>query len=141
MAKRKTKVTLPKIGRKVARSQFEFSIYKLVKAALPRGADLGYETEKLTYTLTKDYVPDFVITTRSGKKIYIEAKGLGRAFDYDARSKMVAVKQSHPDLDIRIVFMADRPFSKGGKMLPSHWAAKNGYPCAVNRIPPDWFDE
>jgi hypothetical protein len=137
----KRKLALPKIGRKIARSQFEFNIYKLIKGLLPRGADLGYETEKLTYTLTKDYVPDFIVTKKDGSKIYIEAKGLGRAFDYDARSKMVAVKQAHPDLDIRIVFMADRPFSKGGKMRPSDWARKNGYVCSINEIPEEWFNE
>ena len=132
---------LPKIGRKNARSQFEFNIYKLINHNLPRGADLGYETEKLTYTLTKDYVPDFIITKKDGTKIYVEAKGLGRAFDYDARSKMVAVRQQYPDLDIRIIFMADRPFSKGGKMRPSDWAVKNNFKFAVNTVPENWFDE
>lgn len=137
----KRKVVLPKIGRKIARSQFEFTMYKLLQHALPKGADLGYETEKLSYTLTKDYVPDFIITKKDGSKIYVEAKGLGRAFDYDARSKMVAVRQQHPDLDIRIIFMADRPFSKGGKMRPSDWAVKNGYRFAVNEVPDGWFNE
>jgi hypothetical protein len=138
--KKRTKLVLPKIGRKIARSQFEFNIYKLLTGRLPKGADLGYETEKLSYTLHKDYVPDFVITKKDGSKIYVEAKGLGRAFDYDARSKMVAVRKDHPDLDIRIVFMSDRPFSKGGKMRPSDWALKNGFPCSVNEIPDDWLE-
>ena len=141
MAIAKRKVVLPKIGHKIARSQFEFNIYKLLKTKLPRGADLGYETEKLTYTLTKDYIPDFIVTTRSGAKIYVEAKGLGRAFDYDARNKLVAIKEQYPDLDLRLVFMADRPISKGAKMRTSDWALKYGYTFAINTIPDEWFSE
>lgn len=107
----------------------------------PRSSVLEYEPEKLTYTLTKDYIPDFVITLKNGNKIYVEAKGLGRAFDYDARSKMIAVKEQHPDLDIRIVFMADRSISKGSKMRPSDWATKHGFKFAINDIPTQWFRE
>lgn len=107
----------------------------------PRSSTLEFEPERLTYTLTKDYIPDFVITLKGGSKIYVEAKGLGRAFDYDARSKMIAVKEQHPDLDIRIVFMADRPISKGSKTRPSDWATKHGFKFAINDIPKGWFRE
>lgn len=115
-------------------------MYKLLKGSLPRGAELDYETERLTYTLTKDYLPDFVITKRDGSKVYVEAKGLGRAFDYDAQSKMVAVRTQHPDLDIRIIFMADRPIRKGGKLRASDWAVKYGFKFAINEVPKDWFE-
>ena len=137
----KKKKDLPKIGRKKVRSQFEFDIYKLIQHELPRGAELSYETDKLEYILTKDYTPDFTITKKDGTIIYVETKGLGRAFDYDSRVKMEMVKLQHPDKDIRIIFMSDRPFRKGGKMRPSDWANKHNYKFAVNEVPKGWFTE
>lgn len=116
-------------------------MYKDLKNHLPRGASLEYEVSKIPYTLEKDYNPDFTITTKSGNIIYIEAKGLGRAFTYDVRAKMEAVKKNNPELDIRIVFMRDGPLRKGGKMRASDWAEKAGYPFCVGSIPSDWFEE
>lgn len=137
----KKKKEMPKIGKKKVKSQFEFDVYKKLKNALPRGAMISYETDLLDYILIKNYLPDFTIELKDGTIIYIEAKGLGRAFDYNARIKMEAVKEKHPDKDIRIVFMSDRPFRKGGKMTPSQWAEKNGFKYSINEIPKSWFDE
>jgi len=132
---------MPKIGRKSVRSQFEFDVYKdLMNKIPPKGHTVGYEDTQLEYTIVKNYIPDFTIESKHGI-IYIEAKGLGRAFDQQAREKMEAVKKGHPDKDIRIVFMTDRPFRKGGKMRPSDWAAKHGFPCAIGRVPEEWFTE
>ena len=130
---------LPKIGRKRCRSQFEFDIYKQARALTPK--EIGYETSQLDYTIEHTYVPDFDICTKKGTRFIIEAKGLGRAFDGPARAKMIAVKKRHPDVDIRIVFMSDRPFRKGGKMRPSDWATKYGFPFAIKTIPKEWMDE
>ncbi len=113
----------------------------MLQGAKPRSSTLEYESEKIDYTLTKSYVPDFVITKRDGSKIYVEAKGLGRAFDYNTRAKMEAVKEQHPDIDLRIVFMADRPLRKGSNYRPSDWAVKHGYRFAINEIPKGWFKE
>lgn len=137
----KSKKILPKIGKKRVRSQFEFDVYKAIQHELPRGAELTYEDTRLTYTTTKDYIPDFTITKKDGTIIYVEAKGLGRAFDYDSRVKMEMVKLQHPDKDIRIVFMSDRPFRKGGKVRPSDWATKLGYKFSIVTVPKDWFEE
>lgn len=105
---------------------------------LPRGATLEYESEVLSYIETKDYRPDFIITKKDGSKIYIESKGF---FPYPDRAKMVAVKASHPDLDIRIVFYRDNPsqLGRGSKSRPSDWAIKNNFPFAIKEIPRDWF--
>lgn len=137
MAKRKT--ALPKIQGKNARSQFEFDIFKLLKGSLKRGDTLTYETDKLQYTIVSEYIPDFTIDRKDGTTIYIEAKGLGRAFDFKARQKMVAVKEQHPDKDIRIVFMRDGPISKRSKTRASDWANKYGFKFAINEIPKDWL--
>jgi hypothetical protein len=85
-------------------------------------------------------VPDHIIERKDGTVIYVEAKGLGRAFDSKARQKMVAVKQQHPDKDIRIVFMRDGPLQKNSKMRASDWAVKNGYPFAIGKVPEEWLD-
>lgn len=137
----KAKKVLPKIGRRRVRSQFEFDIYNEILNVLPKGSVVDYEQDQLEYTLVKNYIPDFTITKKDGSIIYVEAKGLGRAFDYDARVKMETVKRQHLDKDIRIVFMSDRPFRKGGKVRPSDWASKLGYKFSVAHIPEGWLDE
>jgi hypothetical protein len=106
MAKRRKK-TLPKIKNKKARSQFEYDIYKQLRQFFPRKG-LEYEADKLPYTVSFNYIPDFTITKKDGSVIYVEAKGLGRAFDAAARVKMISVKKMHPEKDIRIVFMSSR---------------------------------
>ena len=53
----------------------------------------------------------------------------------------ISVKKEHPEKDIRIVFMSDRPFRKGGKMRPSDWAVKYGFPFSIKKVPKEWFDE
>lgn len=55
---------------------------------------------------------------------------------------MVAVKENHPTIDIRIVFYRDNPsqLGRGSKSRPSDWALKNGFPFAVGSIPREWFD-
>lgn len=102
----------------------------------------GYETEKLEYTLTKKYIPDFVIELPN-RKLYIETKGNGRSFDSAARAKMVAVKAQHPDLDIRFVFWANGEFGAkrkdGTKQTQMGWAEKNGFKAAVREILDAWL--
>lgn len=109
------------------------------------GIDFGYETERLKYTVTGNYVPDFIIRTRSGRTIYVETKGNGRSFDAAARRKLLAVKDQHERLDIRIVFYSDGkigPKRKDGTCLrQSEWAAKHGFKCAIRDIPEEWFEE
>ena len=113
---------LPYILGKRARSKFEGTVYEQLKKLKRPKQTIEYEVDKLEYVLTKSYIPDFKLTKKDGSVMYIEAKGLGRAFDSLARTKMIAVKKYHPDLDIRFVFMSDRPIVKGGKMTPTMWA-------------------
>lgn len=95
-----------------------------------------YETEEIEYTLTKNYVPDFIVTKQNGSKVYIEMKGYLRPED---RTKMIAVKKQHPELDIRIVFERNHPVTKGSKSKYTDWATRNGFPCAMNKIPQEWL--
>ncbi len=63
-----------------------------------------YEILKIKYvepSSNHTYTPDFVITTKSGKSIIIETKGIWNSKD---RLKHLLIRQQHPDLDIRFVF-------------------------------------
>jgi len=144
LKKPRKKKVYPKIGRKVVRSDFEYTVYKKLKDLLPKGAVLEYEPEKLTYTITAEYTPDFVVTFKDGSKMYIEAKGNGRQFDHVVKKKMVAVKEQHPDKDIRIVFYRDGKVGQtrknGSFMKQSDWAVKNGYTFSISDIPEEWLE-
>lgn len=62
-----------------------------------------YEPIKIPWQPTiRQYKPDFKVVLPSGESFYLEAKGY---FDGSARSKMTLVKEQHPELDIRLVFM------------------------------------
>ncbi len=71
---------------------------------------------KLSYRIpAKDstYLPDFYITTKSGKIIIIEGKGI---WVFDDRYKHLLIKQQRPELDIRFVFQrANQRIRKGSK--------------------------
>lgn len=100
-------------------------------------ASIQYESQTVPYVLPKKYVPDFTLTTKSGKTFHIEVKGYFRPEDV---VKMRAVKFSNPDLDIRLLFAEDKPIRKGAKLTYMGWAKKNGFTAAVGKIPPSWLN-
>lgn len=107
------------------KNKFELKILNQIKGS---GCPVKYEGEKIPYVLAGHYIPDYIVTTPSGK-IYIEAKG---HFRPEAKRKMVAVKRQHPELDIRIVFY--RYSSKYER-----WAIRYGFRYAWANIPDDWL--
>lgn len=122
------------------RNKFEIQTGKTLK---DNKVKFEYETEKLPYTITANYIPDFIITTKSKRKIYVETKGNGRSFDGASRRKLIAVKEQHPDLDIRILFWSDGKFGAtrkdGTRQTQMGWAEKNGFKAAVREIPNAWL--
>lgn len=102
----------------------------------------GFETEKINYTKPASnhtYTPDFVIKTRSGKKIYVETKG---RFLYDDAKKHLLVKEQHPDLDIRFVFSSLNGKVGASKIMTcAKWCEKHGYLYAHKAIPDAWINE
>lgn len=110
---------------KKLRNNFEKQIEKQLKRAK---AAFKYESEKFLYYIAGHYIPDFCITTGTGK-IYVETKGYFRP---EAKRKMVAVKKQHPELDIRLVFYSNR--EKDIK-----WCERHGFKWAVGSIPKDWL--
>lgn len=126
-------------------SGFEEEVLKAVPRTHKK--DIQYHPCYLQYLVQmyRNYEPDYVIKTKSGKEIYIECKGWFRPAD---RKKMVFVKNSHPELDIRFVFQYDNYLTSKKKrtgkrdaMTYTKWATKNGFPYAVGKIPLDWFKE
>lgn len=91
------------------------------KVAKTLGPEYEYEALRLSYTVQKKYLPDFIDV--AGKKI-VEAKGLFTAED---RAKHKAIKAQHPDWDVTIVFQnAQRTISKTSKTTYGEWCDANG---------------
>lgn len=85
----------------------------------------GYETNRLPYTVSHVYVPDFKVSDR----VFIETKGL---FDYDDRRKTLEVLKQHPDISIALVFQKPTlKITKGSKTTYGEW-------CDKHKI--TWFD-
>lgn len=113
------------------RSGFETQIRNLFKR---NKVDFEYEPYKVAYTLIKNYIPDFVLPNG----ILIEAKGWLRPTD---RTKLIAVKKSNPNLDLRIWFQADNYLTKKKHSKYSDWAKKNGFPFHVGTtLPKEWVE-
>lgn len=111
--------------KKITRNKFEKKIEKQLRRAK---VSFKYESEKIPYVVAYHYIPDFIITTHTGK-LYIECKGYFRP---EHKVKMKAVKKQHPELDIRIVFYSERPqYIK--------WAEKHGFKYAIGKIPKEWL--
>lgn len=85
------------------RSGLEDRIYEQLTMA---NCQFEYEPQdkKIPYTVPSSnhlYTPDFVISTLSGKLIYVETKGI---WEYEDRKKHLLIRKQHPELDIRFVF-------------------------------------
>ena len=119
------------------KSPLEHNVYRYMRQKSRNNKfQIGYETEKLDYILTRNYLPDFILSFPDGRKIYIETKGHLRQED---RAKMLAVKAKHPDKDIRIVFSKDNRLNKRARSRYSDWAKRHGFPHSVGTLPPDWL--
>jgi len=98
------------------------------------GIDYEYECTKIPYKIEHIYTPDF----RLPNGIYLECKGYWEAAD---RRKIKAVKQQHPEIDLRMVFQS--PFntiSKKSKTTYARWCEKNEIPwTSFGNIPGEWF--
>lgn len=140
--KRRSEGKLPKINGKHVRSQFEFVGYKQLRNVTPKRTIIQYEVDKLPYIIEAEYIPDFSIrkSLSDPSPIYIEMKG---RFTFEDRRKILAVKKNNPHIDLRIVFQSNHPgaLRKNGKVRPSDWAEKYGFPYAVKEIPKEWFEE
>ena len=139
------------------RSKFEKSTADALKALKKI---FWYEEVKIPYIIPAkkaNYIPDFILGDIKPKdledlkgRIIIETKGY---FKYSDRVKMIQVKESNPELDIRMVFMQnsylstltikEKQMKKDGtpfkKERYGDWCDKFGFPWAIGEIPDDWL--
>ena len=116
----------------VYRSQFE----KIVAVKMAQdGGVFKYETIRLPYVpKVRHYTPDFYMPETD---IYIEAKG---RLTREDRTKMLLIKQQHPECDIRFVFAnAKNKLYKNSKTTYSDWCNKHGFDWAEKTVPREWL--
>jgi hypothetical protein len=132
------------------RSEYEFKVAQFLSN---RKVTWEYETLELEYFLnikggrcnnceSEDvarrewYIPDFWLPDLG---IIIEAKGRWESKD---RTKMIQVLASHPDLDIRMLFMRDNWLTKQHKKRYSHYCNQKGIKYTVDvhgKVPLAWL--
>ena len=100
-----------------------------------RKIDAAYEIDKITFIpKPKSYTPDFYI--KEGD-FYVETKG--RFFSQD-RTKHLLIKEQHPEIDIRFVFLnARNRLDKRSRTTYAQWCEKNGFLYADKRMPGEWM--
>jgi hypothetical protein len=118
------------------KSKLEEWCWSQIQKLKPRRTKAEYETTRLPFVIQRYYLPDFIIILKDGTRRYIEAKGYFRS---DDRTKLLAVKQAHPQADIRIVFSQDNKLTKRAKSKYSDWCKKNGFLYSIGSIPSDWL--
>jgi hypothetical protein len=80
------------------------------------------------------YLADFLLSNG----VIVEAKGF---FDVDDRKKHLYIKEQHPELDIRFLFMnANNKLRKGSPTSYAKWCDKNGFLWANKIVPQEWLD-
>lgn len=117
-------------------SKFEREFAKLLNR---NNIKWEYEPDRI-YWLPKPrtYVPDFKVYLKDGTPVYLETKGFFKQSD---RSKMATIKEQHPDLDIRMVFMEPKKvLSKKTKKASTYaaWAEKKGFDWSTICMPSEW---
>ena len=127
MRKRKKKRSSPTSK---YRSGFEQTLANQLQRS---GVAFEYETLKLEYRKVATYTPDFILPNG----IIIEAKGVWTVED---RTKHLLVRQQHPHLDIRLVFMnAFNKIRKGSNTTYARWCEKKNILYANKTIPKQWL--
>lgn len=125
---------------------------KIFEQLTEKKVDFEYEPsdKRIVYTVPESehrYTPDFVLTTLSGKTLYIETKGL---WDYEDRKKHLLIKTQHPTIDIRFVFSRSASrIRKGSKISYGDICEGRGrgdfkgvcWTYADKMIPNEWLEE
>jgi len=145
-------IQTPRIGMTTMKSEpkYRSGLEKRVCDDLKnRGIKFYYEPYQLNYTKEvkqgfcpecgsklmlkcHQYTPDVVLSNG----IHVEIKG---KFTGEMRTKMIAVQECNPDVDIRILFQADNWLTKKKATKYSDWCKRNGFIYHVGeKVPSDW---
>lgn len=134
MARKRRHVPSKDVKKAGFRSKFEFILDDQLKKM---GADFAYEGPSNTIyyvepAKVKRYVADFLLSNG----IIIEAKGY---FDAEDRKKHLLIREQHPELDIRIIFMNSKTkLNKKSPTTYAMWCEKNGIEYADLDVPESW---
>ena len=130
--KAKKRPPLKRTSNNKYRSGFES---KLAHQLTRSGVEFKYETLTIEYQKVSTYTPDFILPNG----IIIEAKGVWTVED---RAKHLLVREQHPHLDIRMVFMqASNKINKKSKTTYAMWCEKKGIKYADKVIPKSWLSQ
>ncbi len=102
------------------------------------GLEHRYEPMKMLYqvpSFKKRYTPDFSI---GGMPFILETKG---KFTAEMRAKHLLLKEQHPHIEVRFLFMRDNKIHKKSPNRYSDWCEKNGFAYAVGAFPREWLEE
>ena len=107
---------------------------KVADLMVDLGVKYEYESEKLSYTIQHNYTPDFLLPNG----IYLECKGYWEPAD---RRKIKAVKEQHPEIDLRMVFQSPyNKISKKSNTTYAKWCEQNNIPwTSYKNIPLNWL--
>jgi Phage endonuclease I len=126
----------PKKRTKFKRGQLKSKLEAKVQDQLV-GVDFTYEPYYLHFTKPRKYLPDFAVVPRTRNLFLLEVKGYFTSAD---RSKTLAVKKQHPNIDLRFVFDKDNRLSKKSKTKYSDWCKQHGFLYSLNGIvPKNWL--
>lgn len=117
------------------KNHFERTTFKKLK----KYGKVDYEGQTLSYVLVRNYLPDFRLSWLcSGiyQTTFVETKGY---FSPEDRQKQKLIKEQYPDLDLRILFLADNKINRRSKTRYSDWCQQQGIAYAIREIPQDWF--
>lgn len=79
----------------------------------------------------RKYLADFSIGG-----IILETKG---KLDSPGRTKLIAIKKSNPELDIRLVFQRNNRIRRNSPVHYTDWAKANGFKhCVGTKLPAKW---
>lgn len=83
--------------------------------------------------LPRTYTPDFFL----GNGIVVECKG---RFTAEERKKHIAMKEQHPDLDLRMLFQTNNWLTARKKKRYGDWCDSKGIKWAAGRsVPQEWI--
>tara|TARA_Y100001963_G_C6709344_1_gene413485 strand:+ start:607 stop:975 length:369 start_codon:yes stop_codon:yes gene_type:complete len=96
-----------------------------------------YENKVIEYiNKPRKYKPDFYLIDQD---IYIETKGY---FEQKDRAKHLLIKEQHPTLDIRFIFMdSNLKINKSSTTTYAKWCKKNDFLFADKLLPKQWLKE
>jgi len=109
---------------------------KFQAATQAKGWELGYEKDKIKYTIpaaVHTYTPDFTVTSN----IFVETKGLWVAAD---RKKAILIKEQHPDITILYVFQRNQLIHKKSKTTYLDFCLKNDLPACTYADTDHWIN-